>query len=110
MTWHFFTCEGGDLRLRTLLSRMGYALRATIPFWPHSCKPNVREGRCGSTFGTLDAQATAQLSCEETSPEQLVRKPSLYVANVAINLRPLVSPIQEGEMHELFIKRKSSQA
>jgi len=58
----------------------------------------------------LDAQATAQPTREETLSNQPLCKLSLPVAILAINFRPLVSPIREGEMHELFIKRKSSQA
>jgi hypothetical protein len=57
---------------------------------------------------TLDAQATAQPTCEETLPDPPLCKLSLLVAILAINLRLLVSPIREGEMHELFVKRKSS--
>jgi hypothetical protein len=41
---------------------------------------------------------------------QLLRKLSLRVASLAINPGQLVSPAQEGEMNELFVKRKSSQA
>ena len=59
---------------------------------------------------TLDAQATAQPGRNETLPDRTLRKLSLPVAILAINLGLLVSPIQEGEMHELFIKRKSFQA
>ena len=69
----------------------------------------VSEG-AESISATLDAQATAQPSCEETLPDQPLRKLSLPVAILAINLGLLVSPVQEGEMNELFIKRKSSQA
>jgi hypothetical protein len=47
---------------------------------------------CGGTFRTLDAQAIAQPSCEETLPEQAFRKLSLQVAILAINLG-------QGEMH-----------
>jgi hypothetical protein len=50
------------------------------------------------------------LAAEETSPGQPLRKLSLPVANLAINLGPLLSPVQQGEMNELFIKRESSQA
>ena len=57
---------------------------------------------------TLDAQATAQPGRKETLPDQTLRKLLLPVAILAINLGLLVSPVQEGEMHELFIKRKSS--
>jgi hypothetical protein len=60
--------------------------------------------------GTLDPQAIAQPSCEETLPGPTVCKLSLQVASFAINLGLLVSPVQEGETNELFIKRKSSQA
>jgi len=59
---------------------------------------------------SLVAQATAQPGRKETLPDQSLREPSLPVAILAINLGLLVSPVQEGEMHELFIKRKSSQA
>jgi hypothetical protein len=62
------------------------------------------------TFGILDAQTTAQLTCKETLPDQPLRTLSLPVVIFAINLGPLASPVQEGEMNELFIKRKSSQA
>jgi hypothetical protein len=62
------------------------------------------------TSGTLDPQAIAQLSCEETLPGQPLCKLSLPVAILAINLGQLAFPIQEGEMHELFIERKSSRA
>jgi hypothetical protein len=57
-----------------------------------------------------DAQATAQPGRKETLPDQTLRELSLSVAILAINLGLLVSPVQEGEMNELFIKRKSSQA
>jgi hypothetical protein len=60
-------------------------------------------------FGALDPQArrnpAAKKRCRAQPSANL-----LQVANLAINLGQLVSPIQEGEMHELFIKRKSSQA
>ncbi len=59
---------------------------------------------------TLDAQVTALPGRKETLPDQTLRKLSLPVAILAINLGLLVWPVQEGEMHELFIKRKSSQA
>jgi hypothetical protein len=59
---------------------------------------------------TLDARATAQPSCKETLPDQPLCTLSLPVAILAINLGLLVSPVQEGEMNELFVKRKSSQA
>jgi hypothetical protein len=59
---------------------------------------------------TLDAQATAQPGRKETLPDQTLRELSLSVAIVATNLGLLVSPVQEGEMNELFIKRKWSQA
>ena len=59
---------------------------------------------------TLDAQATAQPGRKETLPEQTLRELSLSVAILAINLGLLVSPVQEGELNELFIKRKWSQA
>jgi hypothetical protein len=61
-------------------------------------------------FGTLDAQAIAQPSCDETVPDQPLHTLSLPVAILAISLGLLVSPVQKGEMNELFIKRKSSQA
>jgi hypothetical protein len=57
---------------------------------------------------TLDAQATAQPTCEETVPNPSLCKLSLPVAIRAINLRLLVSPIREGEMHDLFVKWNSS--
>jgi hypothetical protein len=66
-----------DLRLHTLVSCEGWALRATVPFWPSSCNRDVRERRCGLPFGTLDAQATAQPSCEEALPDRTLRKLSL---------------------------------
>ena len=69
-----------------------------VPLWPSSCTRNIRERACRANSGTVDA------------PDQPLRKPSLPVANLAINLGPLVSPVQEGEMNELFIKRESSQA
>jgi hypothetical protein len=50
------------------------------------------------------------LAAKETLPEQTLRELSLSVAILAINLGLLVSPVQEGEMNELFIKRKWSQA
>jgi len=53
----------------------------------------------------LDAQATAQPSCEETLLDKPLRKLSLPVAILAINLGHLAAPVQEGEMHELFIER-----
>jgi hypothetical protein len=59
---------------------------------------------------TLDALATAQPDREDTLPEQPLRKLPLPVAILAINLKPLASPVQEGEMNELFIKRKWSKA
>jgi hypothetical protein len=59
---------------------------------------------------TLDVQDTAQPGRKETLPDQTLRKLSLPVAILAINLGLLVSPIQEGEMHELLIKWKSFQA
>ncbi len=62
------------------------------------------------TFGTLDPQAIEQPSCEETLPGPTICKLSLQFAILAINLRLLASPVQKGEMNELFIKRKSSQA
>jgi hypothetical protein len=43
-------------------------------------------------------------------PEQPLCTLSLTVAIFAINLRPLASPVEEGELNELFVKRKSSQA
>jgi hypothetical protein len=45
---------------------------------------------------TLDAQATAQPGCEETLPDQTLRKLSPWVAILAINLELLVSPVREG--------------
>jgi len=57
---------------------------------------------------TLDAQVTALPGRKATLPDQTLRKLSLPVAILAINLGLLVSPVQKGEMHELFIKRKSS--
>jgi hypothetical protein len=59
---------------------------------------------------TLVAEATAQPGRKETLPDQTLRELSLSVAILAINLGLLVSPVQEGEMNELFIKRKWSQA
>ncbi len=59
---------------------------------------------------TLDAQATAQPGRKETLHDQTLRRLSLQVAILAINLGQLASPVQEGEMNELFIKRKSPQA
>jgi hypothetical protein len=56
------------------------------------------------------ASYRVQPGWEETPPEQRLRKLSLPVADFAINLGPLVSPVQQGEMNELFIKRESSQA
>jgi hypothetical protein len=38
------------------------------------------------TFGTLDAQTTAQIGSEETLPDQPLRKLSLQVASLATNL------------------------
>lgn len=49
-------------------------------------------------------------SCEATVPGEPLCKLSLQAAASAINLGQLASPVQEGEMHELFIERKSSQA
>jgi hypothetical protein len=93
-----------------LAANMKRHISIAVPFWPSSCKRNVRERGCRVNSGTVDAQATAQPGCEKTPPGQPLRKLSLPVANLAINLGPLVSPIQQGEMHELFIKRKSSKA
>jgi hypothetical protein len=59
---------------------------------------------------TLDAQATAQPGRKHTVPDQTLRELSLTVAILAANLGLLVSPAQEGEMNESFIKRKWSQA
>jgi hypothetical protein len=59
---------------------------------------------------TLDAQAIAQPGRKETLPDQILRELSLPVASLAINLGLLASPVQKGDMNELFIKRKSSQA
>ena len=81
-----------------------------VPSWPSMCKRNVRERRCRVNFGTLEPQAIAQPSCEETLAGPTTPQLPLPVANLAINLGPLVSPIQQGEMNELFIKWKSSQA
>jgi hypothetical protein len=93
-----------------LAANMKRHISIAVPFWPSSCTRNVRERGCRVNSGTVDAQATAQPVCEETPPDQSLRKPSLPVANLAINLGPLVSPVQQGEANELFIKRKSSQA
>jgi hypothetical protein len=58
---------------------------------------------------TLDAQATAQLAAKKRCPSN--HSATLApIASLAINLGQLVSPVQEGEMNELFVKRKSSQA
>jgi hypothetical protein len=96
------------MQLHTLASREGCASAATVPALALLVQLYARERRCRVNFGVLNAQATAQPGCEETSPDQPLCKLSLPVANFAINLGPLVSPVQEGEMNELFIKRKSS--
>ena len=62
------------------------------------------------TFGTLDPQAIAQLSCEETVPGATTLQTLALGREPRDQLRTLVSPVQKGEMNELFIKRKSSQA
>ena len=68
----------------------------------------VSEG-AALTFGTLDPQAIARPAakkrCRTNHSATLVT-----VAILAINLEPLLSPVQEGETNELFIKRKPSQA
>jgi len=46
---------------------------------------------------TLDAQVTALPGRKETLPDQTLRKLSLPVAILAINLGLLVSPVHEGE-------------
>ncbi len=61
------------------------------------------------TFGMLDPQVIAQANCEEILPDQALRNPRSG-RDPRDHLGLLVSPVQEGELNELFVKRKSSQA
>ncbi len=62
------------------------------------------------TLGILDPQAIAQASCEATLPGPTTLQTLASGREPRDQPRTLVSPVQEGEMNELFIKRKSSQA
>ena len=62
------------------------------------------------TFGTLDPQAIAQLSCEETLPGATTLQTLASGREPRDQPMTAGTPAQEGEMNELFIKRKSSQA
>jgi hypothetical protein len=46
-----FMCDSRQFAASHLESHEGCALRATVSFWPSSCKRSVHEGSCRVNFG-----------------------------------------------------------
>src|SRR5713101_10133514 len=67
-------------KLYTLEFRESCALRATVPFWPSSCKRDVRERRCRD----LSAHWIRKLSCNPAAKKPCRANHSATLAPVAI--------------------------
>jgi hypothetical protein len=85
-------------------------MRAAVHFGPPRAYATFVSEGAALIFATSDPHTVVRPSREETSLDAPLHRLSLPVANFAINLGPLVSPVQQGEMNELFVKWKSSQA
>ena len=82
------------------------ALRASFLFWPSSCKRNVRERRCRVNVGHVGCA-----SHRAAWPQRNVARPNTpQTLASGRDPRDQLRTAEEGEMNELFIKRKSSQA